>query len=598
MHHRSHCSLMVSRVALIGLYLGSLMLGLPGCASQRSSDAAATLRSSQAAAEEFRAFLEPEGERPVLKVARAVQRRYVEALFGADSPDGDGEAALKKWKIPDELGETGDTPAPVLMEFLPAFRSYMKQYVRLISVETKAKLKDYPWVEPCADAFFDAMESVPSGEQNWRNVVSQCGDDARHPNWFFPLIIVIRTMEGIKKKTIYSRGDELMPSLMGEMNRKLAPLYVKYEVTPPTSVDPQEVADSISKLFRVAKEKYARSLETHNKEIRPKSPTIPSQVRDADGEEKFMVTKMPASLIEPLRAEIRLLVRGIEKLSTVKICRAIEGASMDQEALNELIRERFVDAVEPGMSAGLKILFRGKNVPFARYGKVNVTFNADANTVNRRGSARSEITVGKEVVVLCGRSKRAAYGFRPLVRKVDNYLSSGVSRGEFSTFNLSEDPLPTALVNQARAIEASHQQFLEALDFLLAHELAHLLLDDPYFSDAVFQKDREFRADMLAAAVVESVNPRTALNRFRAMMNSMQPGSDGKASGEEMAELATEDTMAGAEALFILIAETGYERQSQAGNSHPSLEARIARLREALYDLNYWSEKWTYQASH
>ena len=536
-----------------------------------------SLRTSEAAAMEFIASMDPQYERPVLMRANQLGKRYQEALFGAESPDGDGRKALLEWQVPSELDDFGDMPAPVVAEFLPIFNLFAKFNSRILSEATADLLVDYPWTAPCAEAFFESISTYTHSERTWRNLVSACSDEARHPNRFFPLVVVLRTVQRLDRQKANSRFQELYPGFMAEVRVAAAPYYDRYGLPAPKAD-----SDSLADVFGAAKERHLQRLRDAGKEDPRRGRASTPGAHAEGGDKALMAQKMPASLIDPLRTSIREFVEVIAKLPSMKVCQALAGGPLDQAALGDLVRERFSSAVQPSVHSGLKMLLRGTSLPLAKLGQVSVSFEPDAPTVNRRDDTRPEIRVGKEVTILCNRSIQAASGFRPLLRRAEAYLESGVTRDQFRTFDLKSVPLPVAVREQAQAIEAANQEMVEALDFLLAHELAHLLLDDPRVTDSMSPFERELRADMLAAAVVESIYPRTMLAR----MAQFGPARTRTISNWGKEPGAASDPMPGPEALFVLVAKAGYE--ARRPEFHPPLQERIARLRKALYDLDYW----------
>jgi hypothetical protein len=411
----------------------------------------------------------------------------------------------------------------------------------------------------------------------------------KHPNAFLPLMMIGRATDTLAEDTLnLSEADQ--DKLDQQIDTALRKLLTMQKIPFAKDAETEELMDLATSRIMAEMETIAEELGNDF------SKSINNQSSDTAGESSHDTTSI-ASHITPhhkqaiLDAE-RDLKQQVLTLPFAQFCdwHTPIGQISNAGALESWMRARFQQKLAPAVDDGY-LMFASPGDVAGRPHLTNpvIRFDADGETHNHPDDQNPEIVIGgKQVGFLCSIAP-ATLGAM--------HFDENAFTTPHPTPQLDEDPdtldaklgMNFGVLQTVLRIEAANEVFLEGLDFLIAHEYAHLALDTPSDLENLPRSDIEFRADMLSAAVVDAAHPASTLQYCRARVQGVNRQTSMSSSiqqGSMVSDSLNHDTP-GPQMLMIFLSQVGYEQ----GKGYPKFDDRYARLDEALYNLDYWGDK-------
>jgi hypothetical protein len=548
-----------------------LMVGCP-----HSSAAPAQIVSGAEQVTSERALadvLDPGANRPLTQAANRAQMIFAKAVFGEELTDYVTKGGTPKSLELQSEADQAFHPLNALME-----KNKRSQLDSL--------LRRFTWAIPCAHALeHEAAKANP----DLSRAIPGCRSN-QHPNPLVPLMLVSRALETVDDDQARQQALADLPKINSALRKSVAPFAAKRGVTLPMAqkgLDPE-------KQFYLEFSPYISKVQDDlaNDPAQAQLEQRVSRLQSPRQDDDLSVDQSSREALLKSVVELRDLANETPAL---KICgrELSSNDAIPSATAATFFQSRLKDVVLPSLEEGLRIVAadaRGGEI--RRVKSVAVDVDLSVRTANSRSPEGDTIIVGLELRAMC---KSVLGDLEPQVGKLNDLAEAagkaGVTDKALFQIVVGGSSQIIQIIDVARSIDRDNESFLESVDFILAHELAHLSMDGSSIGPkTISPKNVELRADMLAAATVDAAHPSEALAR---VMASMAPSSSSSVSSGGAESQAQAVASPGAEALFRLVSAAGYE--SQRPGDHPPLKERLDQLDDAMYRMDYW--QWT-KSSH
>lgn len=548
-------------------------LALTGCAAWKNNAPDTVERPFLTMAES----LDPLYTRPLLHAAKETEGNLFQLLINYK---GDMAAEEMQAAVEDSYILLYKEIRPKLNELSEILAPVFKLYAKTHRDEASLSLKKYPWVNRCLD-FYESTMAIPINDGEFKGLPAACIDNDLSPASLLPLVTVTRAMMAVNPNNVKNRFLDKFPSIVDSLRESTKYAYASQRISFPNGNDADTIMQSIMEYFNLA---YRGLLE--------------NAITSSEDKVRLWIDRLPAPGIEnptnnmhisaaellPLRKSIMHLNNIAESLPLIQVCDSKDNKKINGENLKKVVVERLQKYILPALAGGMKLYpnqMTQKKVPH-----IGIKYDADSPTGNQAlDAADYQIIFGSaEALLFCRKlNLDAPANLLALTKRLLNAIpAAGETRpsiyATLADAMNSKGLLP--LVKAATTLDKANEEFLESIEFLLAHEIAHILFDT---DSSLLQTERELRSDMLAAAVVDIIHPDSALTRAKAIAMTYSLDTNNNTEDSATADALT----SGPAMLWTLLSETDYEKE-RMGDSHPPIEERMERLNAALYNIDYW----------